>query len=248
MKTTKLITITILSIIFVPFIFWNLTFGFWAGPVLALLYFFGIYYSRKRKSLKPVFTALAAGFILYIVMLPVTTYQLNMKNKKYHQIIKSGESLNVIQKSNVYGLTMLMGTVALPLFPEAAIETLLMAIPDNDKVRHFKSDFFMQSEKLQKHFKTVGGGHFTWTLKDYHFNSDEARVALTLNPLDYRIIKTDSEIIYEMRVPCHFHYGVDILIKTDFMTAAVDEYVIRHLEDEGWLFPYTAVWTHKVEI
>ena len=235
----------ILSFLLVPFIIWNLTYGFVVGIVLLAFYATGMLYSKKRKSIKPIFIGVASGFVLYLLMLPVTGYQLNNKNKKYHSIIKSGERLNVVQKVNVYGLTMLMGTVALPLFPESAIETLLMAIPDKDKIRTIESDFFMKSEKLKQHIAKYKGGHVHWTLKDYEFGAKEARVALALNPLDYTIKETEVNTIYKMMVPCHFHYGEDVLIETSFMRIAIDEYVIRHLEDEGWLFPYTMVWIYK---
>ena len=244
---TQLITIIILSFLLIPFIFWNLTFGFWAGPVLALLFIAGIYHAWKKGNLKPVFTAITTGIILYLVMLPVTTNQMNKTTADYQTRISSGEHLSCVEKWNIYGLNITMSAVAYPVFPEVAKEAFLMMFPTKDGIREFESNFFMKSRKLTEAFNESSSGRVVWSQKDYTGEYHEARAALALNICTYKIFRNEKDKTYKVSVPVRYPSRLRSTVLKYPVTINVEEGLFHYLEKEGWLFPYTAVWIHKVK-
>ena len=157
----KNILLAIIAILAFPFVVWNITFGFIVGYLLLILFALGLYLTIKKKTLKPTLVAILIGFITYILMLPITMPKMNSTTAAYQERISAGQHLNVVEKWNIYGQGITMSLVALPFFPEVSIECLYMMIPDDDGIKEFNSDFFMESKKLTNAFKQSDKGEVT---------------------------------------------------------------------------------------
>ena len=234
-----------ISIIALPFVLWNITFGFIAGYALLILMISGLYFSLKKNTIKHTVIAIATGFILYIALLPVTIPKLNKTQLEYQKKVTSNNQLSIIEKWNVYGLNITMGIVAMPIYPEVGIETLFMMIPTSDGKREFESDFFMKSKKLTRAFKSKKRGKVGWSGK-YYNDKDEARVSLALNACKYNISKTkDGNTKYSVVVPIKYpQRKFETKLNIGPLSIYVQEGLFGYLERVGWLFKYKAIWTH----
>jgi hypothetical protein len=221
--------------------------------VLVIAFVGGVIAVFVHKDFKMVLKFFGAAFIAYIILLPITTSQLNQMQTRYFATIKNGKELNVIQKFNIYGYHGIMVTIGVFLYPEVSVGAFLMMFPtgddeliksngDNRTVDGF--DFFLDSPKLMNHFKTHKSGTFNWKLEDYELGSPEARTALTLNPLEFKLTETEESIFYELTVPMHYHRGVDTVVKSKLITIEVREDLFWYLARRGWLHEYMLTWTY----
>ena len=155
---------------------------------------------------------------------------------------------NKVEIYTVYVAMNVLGPVIYPA-PEAGLEGLLMLFPFNDgKVKTFESDFFLQSEfildKIHNYSKPV---RLAWPPSAYLWGSPEARVALTLNTGTLSI--EDGKV--RVSVPCAWpkhsdhrdHSWTTPLVSIPGLPEIrVQEGLFWVLEQEGWIYPYTAVW------
>ena len=233
-----------ISIFSIPFIVWNITFGFIAGYFLLTVFAGGGYYYMKRKRMRIIFLSLLTGFIGYLAFLPLTLSKLNEQQKVYYAKLKKTKELNKLEMWNLYGLHLTTAFAGLPVAPEAALEVILMHFPDKDKKRVFKSGFFLESKKLREAMAKSNKGHFNWKSKDFYLSSPEYRVSLALNPVDYEVKRFDDRLEYTVKVPVHWYYGiVKILDKSPFVIE-VNESLFRYIEEKEWIHMYWAVWKH----
>jgi hypothetical protein len=244
MKLYQIIILTFLNIIFFPFVLWNLTFGFVIGYILLLIFILGLIRAIKKKKLAPALLALLGGFVIYLLLLPVTMPQMNKKTASYQERVSSGEHLNFIEKWNIYGLSITASLVAYPFFPEVSKEFLLMLFPTDNDMREFRSGFFMKSQKMQEAFKNSNKGSVEWYQKHYNIFNPESRIALALNPCKYEIKKTDEGTIYKVIAPVRYPKRCRSTMLKEPVEIRVEEGLFRYLEDEGWLFGYDAIWTY----
>jgi hypothetical protein len=246
LKILKIIILVIIALLAIPFVIWNITFGFIIGYLLLILMLLGLYFSIKKTQLKPVMIALLTGLIMYVFMLPLTTRKMNTKTASYQERVSNGSHLNVIEKFNIYGIYIIASTVAYPFFPEASTEFLYMMVPTKNGVREFESDFFMKSKKLVNAFNKSNKGTVSWQQKHYNITHSESRTALALNICTYKILKTKKSTKYVVSVPIRFPKKCrSTFFKNDILTIRAEEGLFRYLEEQGWLFGYNAVWTHS---
>ena len=247
MKTkTQLFIFLSLSILIVPFIIWNITFGFYAGYVLLLIYLAGTYFFRKSSKLKPVMLSLAAGFIVYLLMVPLTLKQLADTSGEYQAKINREGHLDFIEKCNIYGLNIVMNAVAYPVFPELSKEAFLMMFPSETGVRKFEGGFFMKSKMMQDAFKRSHRGKVYWPHYDFPYH--EARTGLTLNLCYYEITENNGTRTYKASTKVRYPADARLIIINRPLKVIVEEGTFHYLEKIGWLHPYTAVWTYKEKI
>lgn len=169
-------------------------------------------------------------------------------------------SLSLRDKLGIYGLNVAMGLAALPLYPEAAQETLLLVIPSARGRRVFRSRFAMQSAKVRDvveafaaRLRPVEGDRavletvrVAWPSAAYQqFGGSEARVALALNPADVSAVARRSERGWdlEVRVEVRVEYPKSASVRLiESQQLRVEEGLFWALQQAGWLHPYTAAW------
>jgi len=149
----------------------------------------------------------------------------------------------------IYTAYVLMNVLGAPLYPEIAKEGLLMLFPSNEgKEMTFESDFFLESkfiqDKIDNYTEPV---RLAWRGSDYLLGSPEARVALALNTGTLSI--EDGKV--RVSVPCAWPQHSDhrdhswttpLVSIPGFPEIRVQEGLFWVLEQEGWIYPYTAVW------
>ncbi len=244
-KRLKIIVLVIVGLLAFPFVIWNITFGFIIGYLLLILLAIELYFSIRKIQLKSVMIALFIGFIMYVLMLPLTTRKMNITTASYQERVSHGKHLNVIEKFNVYGIYIIASTIAYPFFPEASTEFLYMMIPAKNGIREFESDFFMKSKRLVDAFNKSNKGTVRWFQKHYNITHPESRTALALNICNYKIFKTKKRTKYVVSVPIRFPKKCrSTFFKNDLLTIRAEEGLFRYLEEQGWLFGYNAVWTY----
>lgn len=237
------LVISIVSIVFVPFILWNITFGFIVGYVLVSIFVFGIYRYSKTHKAKWIGYSVLLGLVLYILMLPLTLDVMNTKTAKYQESVSAGHGLSLIEKWNVYGINLTACFVAFPIVAEAALEMFLMVIPTKDHQRAFDGSFFMDSEIITKAIKSgKKKGLLQWYQKHYNLTHSESRAAIALNMGTYEI-KGDS--IY-LKIPIRYPKRCRSTFISYPVTMRVEEGLFRYLEEQGWLFGYDAYWKAKI--
>ena len=245
MKKINLIAVVVLGILIVPFVVWNVLFGLIVAIPLVALFTFGYWRVIKHKGFKWVYYSIAIGFVIYLLALPVTTRQINHKQDTYYSIIKSGGELNNMQMFNMYGYHAVMVTVAYPIFPEASYVSSRMMFPHEWELEKHGNDFLKKSDKLMAVLdKAEGKGHFNWKLADYNILSDEAGIALAINPVDYEVIRTDDTVEYRITVPLHYHKGLDVLFKSKLLTIQVQEDILWYMARRGWLHEGVLTWVY----
>jgi len=220
-----------ISILLIPFIIWNLTVNPIIGVIMVAIYVL---------FLDKFYSGLFIGAITYIILLPALFNTITHMSEEYTDIINNGGELNALQVWNVYGLHLAMATVAYPLFPEAATETLLMHFPkDPGTVITIDDDFFLKSERFQNAIKKSDKGWIGWSSNDFHAYSKEARVALALSPTYY------EKVGYTYETTTFIRYRPDQnvkLIVTEHFTLGINEAIFYYLQQKGLLFKYKMKW------
>jgi len=182
-------------------------------------------------------------FILIIFLFFVGIERLNYLSSKEIHV----DNFSTLNKIEIYIAYTLMNFLGYPLYPEIAKEAMLMVDPRvRDKKIYFESDFFLESKVIKKAIATyTKPTRLVWHPNNYVIGSPEARVSLTFNS-GTLVIKDN---IVSVSVPCtwpmhsdyrHHSYTTPL---SYFPEIRVQEGLFWVLEQEGWLHPYTAVWT-----
>ena len=150
-------------------------------------------------------------------------------------------------KVEIYTGYVLMNVLGAPLYPEAAKENLHMLLPSSEgKVKTFESDFFLESKFIQNKLDNYSKpaplywpfDSYVWT--DVFEKHSEARVALALNTGTLHL--ADGKI--RISVPCTWpkQAWIRLLDIPGLPQIQLQEGLFWILEQEGWIYPYTAVW------
>jgi hypothetical protein len=195
---------------------------------------------RYRNMLCKLRTVVLIAMI-YLLFLPVTLFQYQQHSKMLFAQIKKGTELTFKEKMSIMGLNVVIGILAYPFYPEVSKETLLMIIPCKQKIRHFKSGFFLSSKKIQKALKK-GNSIVKWQVSEYNFLGDEARYALALNPCTLLTKYDKGKVHYLVSVNVSYpNQSESILIKYP-IKVTVEEGLFAYLQRAGWLHTYRAIW------
>ena len=150
-------------------------------------------------------------------------------------------------KVEIYTAYLAMNILGAPLYPEIAKEASLMLLPSSEgKEMMFESDFFLKSGFIQSTIENYTGPvalYWPWdsyVMTDVFAIHSEARVALALNTGTLSI--EDSKV--QVSVPCTWPKDAWIyLLDVPWLPQIkVQEGLFWVLEQEGWIYPYTAVW------
>ncbi len=213
-------------------------FGTWLTAGLCLLPAIGAWRGRWA-------VALLGGFA--VVPAPVE-YLLRVQTLAAHR-----DALSTREKAGIWLLNLGMaagGTLA--GFPEVALETTLLTIPDRDGVRTFRSSFPRGSSAIAP---VIDGWHRACAAGQRAFGPTrlglgyggghaDVRRALALAPPTLTATADDAcALSVTVSVPIDYPEQAFLrLFDTPLGTVGVDEGLYDALEDAGWLFPYEARW------
>lgn len=223
-----------------PFILWNVCFGFIAG-YLILAGFLVVVLFLNTKTVKRKMLFVMAAALLYLSALPLTLWQYQAKSKAFYLKIESGQQLKLNEKISIYGLNLTMGLVAFPVYPEVARETLYLCIPARNEMRTFKSNFFLKSRKIRRAIVN-NEERITWSAGEFALGHEESRFALALNPctLHRNATENGSELIASVDVRYSKKFEVILISKP--VKISVEEGLFWYLQEINWLHPYRAQW------
>ena len=186
--------------------------------------------------------------LLLVVLLTMFAFGLHRLNHLNSKAIEPRE-FSWLDKAEVYTAYIAMNVLGAPMYPEIAMEGLLMLLPSFDgKEIVIESDFFLESAFIQDKINNYTGPvRLAWSPSDYLLGSSEARVSLALNTG----ILTIEDGKVRVSVPCTWpkhsdhrdHYWTTPLVVVPGLPEIrVQEGLFWVLEEEGWLSTYTAIW------
>lgn len=208
--------------------------------------------------MKKIIGSFVAFIILLICCLPAHSKWQNSIVKKRQ------ENLNVVQKSSVYGFSIIMTLGGLAHgYYEVSKEQFYMFIPNKNKVHFFKSDFALKAQEIRKEvegFKKIikksKKDSFKYECKEVKltYGKTPYRVILALNPptlcMSAKLDKSKNvwNIKYEVKVPVKYSEHYVNYIPTLFGKIKINQKMFWHLQNAGWLYPYDAVWQWDEEV
>ena len=144
-------------------------------------------------------------------------------------------------KVEIYTAYVLMNVLGAPLYPEAAKENSHMLWPSSEgKVKTFESDFFLESRFIQNALDNYSEPvRLAWPPNSYGLGNAETRIALALNTGTLHV--EDGKV--KVSVPCTWpKQSLSNVGLPGLLDIRVQEGLFWILEQEGWIYPYTAVW------
>ena len=262
---------TILFLLALPFLMlagWGLLFS---TPTLAVVAF------TAAWILLPLFGGIkevrvlkfAVSFVLVPAVLALAPLMMQEVDQKVEQL--SGKPRNDMSaftlrdRLGIYGLNIVMGVVAYPLYPEAATETLLMMFEPGPLARRvFHSDFALGSYKVRASLRDFaarlqqddttstrdyGPVSIEWNRSDYRLTEPEARYALALNQtrLTARAERRGERWLIDVRDEMEVKYPQSIYVTlVGRPKLRVEEGLFWVLQNCGWLHPYIAEYRFLV--
>ena len=144
-------------------------------------------------------------------------------------------------KVEIYTAYVLMNVLGAPLYPEIAKEASLMLLPSSEgQEMTFESDFFLESKFIQNKLDNYSEPvRLAWPPNSYGLGNAETRIALALNTGTLHVEDGKAKV----SVPCTWPKQSLVNVGLPgLLDIRVQEGLFWVLEQEGWIYPYTAVW------
>ena len=144
-------------------------------------------------------------------------------------------------KVEIYTAYVLMNVLGAPLYPEIAKEASLMLLPSSEgQEMTFMSDFFLESRFIQNALDNYSEPvRLAWPPNSYGLGNAETRIALALNTGTLHVEDGKAKV----SVPCTWPKQSLVNVGLPgLLDIRVQEGLFWVLEQEGWIYPYTAVW------
>ena len=144
-------------------------------------------------------------------------------------------------KVEIYTVYVLMNVLGAPLYPEIAKEASLMLLPSSEgQEMTFESDFFLESRFIQNALDNYSEPvRLAWPPNSYGLGNAETRIALALNTGTLHVEDGKAKV----SVPCTWPKQSLVNVGLPgLLDIRVQEGLFWILEQEGWIYPYTAVW------
>ncbi len=144
-------------------------------------------------------------------------------------------------KVEIYTAYVLMNALGAPLYPEIAKEASLMLLPSSEgQEMTFESDFFLESRFIQNALDNYSEPiRLAWPPNSYGLGNAETRIALALNTGTLHV--EDGKV--KVSVPCTWPKQSLVNVGLPgLLDIKIQEGLFWVLEQEGWIYPYTAVW------
>ncbi len=257
--------LTALFLFGITFTIWAVIFdSFYTALLLFLisLAFFPIRFIKRNWIFR-------LGIFFVIIILSLSTYKISIKeiNNRVSMLAEKPRNLtdfsqfSTRDKLGIYGLNIIMGAVAYPIYPEISKETLMMIFPPPPgETRKLESSFALKSKKIQfilgefenslnkssENEKTVTTTKkIFWNSNEYKLGEKEARFALALNPSNISITATNNNSIWtievSIKVRCEYPQNSYVTLISN-PQLKIEEGLFWVLQKEKWLHPYTAEW------
>lgn len=268
LKISKYIYFASVALILLAFLFWSfLSSAYYTGFLFfgtGLLFMpfsilSGRYYYRRMVILLTLFILIASGYAVVVAEMNDNIKTLSQKLYTY----KTQQHFSLLDKLNIYGLNIMMGVAALPLYPQAARETLWMIIPADKGMRKLESNFPLGSDNINKILvpftsslnstskKVVQLKEQTivWKPSDYALGEPEAKYALALNAADVSAIATKQDTGWRIHVTTKVKIRypersrVTLIHKPELQ---IEEGLFWILQEAGWLHSYVAYWESTI--
>ena len=144
-------------------------------------------------------------------------------------------------KVEIYTAYVLMNVLGAPLYPEIAKEASLMLLPSSEgQEMTFESDFFLESRFIQNALDNYSEPvRLAWPPNSYGLGNAETRIALALNTGTLHVENGKAKV----SVPCTWPKQSLVNVGLPgLLDIRVQEGLFWVLEQEGWIYPYTAIW------
>ncbi len=269
LRIPLVIILTIVSLAILLIFVWALLFSAYYTAFLSflgLLVFLPVKIINRHLLIRA--CILIIGIVLLIATVNISIGEINKRIKSLSEKPGDKSSLSAFStrdKIGIYGLNVMMGALAYPVYPEVSKETLMLVFPaPKTGIRVFYSDFALHSEKMKDIIRRFiadldnrqpGKQEFMfqkrihWETRDYSPGKREARYALALNPsyISLRASRNPSGWFIDGSIKVKVSYPqnacVTLLSEPELK---VEEGLFRVLQEEGWLFPYTAEWKFTI--
>lgn len=236
------------SILLLLMSIWSISFGFISGYLGFLLILLGIFFGIKLKSFKIILIIPLIWILINTIFILNTSKTYESKRIEYFNKVMKNEDIGFFAKCNIYGLNIIMSIVALPIYPEVALESLCLIFPTKNKVRYFHSNFFLESKRICKALSPENYRDnviVRWNVSDYILGNTEARYALALNPCELNMINKKNELFYSAKVKVKYPTKSEVVLIKKPVRIVIEEGLFRYLQDVGWFHPYDAIWIGK---
>jgi hypothetical protein len=253
----------VLAVLALPFLgvaAWALLFG---TPTVAVLAFTAAWIllplfnrSKAVRVLK-----FGAAFVLLPAVLALAPLMLREVDTRVEQLARKNRydtgAFTFEDRAGIYGLNIVMGLAAYPLYPEAASETMLLTMPAGPFARRvFRSEFGLGSKRLRDRVRemaaatagrdtTLGPARVVWDASEYRLTEPEARYALALNQTELWVTRRGRllDVKHEVQVKYPDSALVTLVARPRLR---MEEGLFWVLQNCGWLHPFTAEWRFTV--
>ncbi len=249
--------------------------GLWAAlfrcPILAVLCLSASALASAAASVRRCFARCSIGVLLVVLALGLAwrtpVREVNRSIARLAAIPRTEGAparFTLADKLGIYGLNLAMAGAGMALYPEAARETLLLAVPvgSGEPRRVFKSDFPLRSARISALVRSfelelrnsrqrpaaLSRERVAWRPGSVAFSpwDPESRAMLALNPCEVSATarRAGAQWILEVAVEVHVayprHARTCVLREPEL---CVEEGLFWVLQEAHWLHPYTAIWT-----
>ena len=179
-------------------------------------------------------------FLVVLLLLALSFAGLQRLNHLSARPVELSE-FSWFNKVEIYTAYVLMNVLGAPLYPEIAKEASLMLLPSSEgQEMTFESDFFLESRFIQNALDNYSEPvRLAWPPNSYGLGNAETRIALALNTGTLHVEDGKAKV----SVPCTWPKQSLVNVGLPgLLDIRVQEGLFWVLEQEGWIYPYTAVW------
>jgi hypothetical protein len=201
---------------------------------------------KKRQAMQ----FLIIGLILFVLLSPFNITQFNRNSEKLQKMVNEKKELSTKAKLGIYGCVIMITVIDIIPFPEAGKENFYLFFPCEEKKRVFHSNSILESPSIMQAVKNKETGFIAWNRWDMVGNKD-FRYSLAFDPCTVTAIKKNEH--KEVTVTTFFSYreNYPTIHASHFLRGIfafrVDEGLFYYLQQQGWLYPYTAIWIAELK-
>jgi len=261
----------LLALVSLPFLLvalWGVVFGSPTAALLAFVVWWLLF--PLFNNLKPIrLLKFSLSFLVIpaaLALAPMMMGEVDRRVEELDRKLRSNpDGFTFIDKAGVYGLNIVMGLAAYPVYPEASRETMLMVFPAGRADRRvFYSRFALGSDRVRGRLKQfvkeldetdtsrirdLGPATIEWDVTEYRLTNPEARYGLALNQtrLYAHAERQGRRWRIQVRHEVEIKYPKDLYVTlVTRPRLRMQEGLFWMLQQYGWLHPYVAEWRFTV--